>query len=294
MLVNNKMHMVEYEDYNSTALSYDKTRGVLGEAFISEELRKLVSSKEVISVLDAGCGTGNYSAQLSNQNVSMVGVDVNHKMISIASEKKKLKGHLVVSDVLQLPFKEHSFDAILINQVLHHLETRYPKTANSILSDTFPNVRKVASDFYKLLKHQGLLIINTSAQNQIRDGFWWAELIPKAIEEISLRFVPIKELCQILAGVGFKDIRCIVEYSEVLQRSDYLNPKGPLNSEWRAGDSTWALVSPEELCKTETLLTEMLRTGRIASFINNREITRRRIGQTTFILAESPVIEEEF
>jgi SAM-dependent methyltransferase len=104
-------------------------------------------------VLDLGCATGNYCLELKRLGFDCVGADINREYI----ERARARGvdAVVVSDTL--PFKDGSFDTVIMSEVLEHLSE--PKallqearrvTRNNILA-TVPD----SSRFY-LLKEMHL------------------------------------------------------------------------------------------------------------------------------------------
>jgi ubiquinone/menaquinone biosynthesis C-methylase UbiE len=80
-----------------------------------------ISGKE--TVLDFGCGTGTLAAYALNQyfEIEVFGLDVDKKMIEIASNKKISGLNLVLFDGKVIPFPDNHFDKILSTWVFHHL-----------------------------------------------------------------------------------------------------------------------------------------------------------------------------
>ena len=78
----------------------------------SEPLRK--------PVLDLGCGDGFFASIAFKENL-FAGIDPDKKTIY---EGKKYKGHdhLIVSDGSFIPFKDESFNTVISNSVLEHIE----------------------------------------------------------------------------------------------------------------------------------------------------------------------------
>ena len=69
-----------------------------------------------VSVLDVGCGTGNYSLELAKKGAKVTDIDSSEKMLSKAKEKAKKEGvkvRFVLGKAEELPFNPKSFDIIL-------------------------------------------------------------------------------------------------------------------------------------------------------------------------------------
>jgi arsenite methyltransferase len=87
-----------------------------------EDMRRFFSGRR--RILDAGCGSG-FSTSLwmdpSWHEASWVGVDIS-TAIDVARERLGCikDTHFVQADVLGLPFRDHSFDTIFSEGVLHH------------------------------------------------------------------------------------------------------------------------------------------------------------------------------
>ena len=76
-----------------------------------------------------------------------------------------------------------------------------------------------------------------------------------------------------------------VPFHEVLQGPSYFDPRGPLKKSFRDGDSTWALLSEQELQTTLEQIRTLNEDGGITQYLDEREKRRNRVGQTTFIFA---------
>lgn len=69
-------------------------------------------------VLDFGCATGNYIAELKKFNFDCAGVDVNAQYVELAS-KKGLKAYLIDE---KIPFEDKAFDTVIMFEVLEHAD----------------------------------------------------------------------------------------------------------------------------------------------------------------------------
>jgi ubiquinone/menaquinone biosynthesis C-methylase UbiE len=76
-----------------------------------------------ISLLDVGCGIGNYHPHWIDQVGSLRGVDVSAKCIERAAERNPRVAYQVY-DGDRLPFADHSFDAVVTICVMHHVNPR--------------------------------------------------------------------------------------------------------------------------------------------------------------------------
>ncbi len=272
----------EYEDYMATSGQYDETRCNVGVAFITEALSAVGPMNEH-ALLDAGCGTGTYIDTFKDQVQSVVGVDLSQGMLDQAELKFCNDSSVTLrqGSLVALPCEDKEFDAATCNQVVHHL-------ASDEELNRFDRIQEFAHEAFRVLRPGGAFVMNTSSPEQQRHGFWWASLIPDAIDRLGKRFPEIDAMREMLARAGFEIGKTTVMKSEVLQGNDYLDPKGPLKANWRSGDSAWSLVEPEELSRAMEQVTEMNAAGSMRRYQNDREALRREIGQTTSISAFKP------
>ena len=82
----------------------------------------------------------------------------------------------------------------MVNQVLHHL----PDAPH----DGRPTLRRVLAEFARVLRPDGAAIINTCSHEQLRLGWWFAALVPDAVETMRRRHADTDELNALLAEAG--------------------------------------------------------------------------------------------
>jgi ubiquinone/menaquinone biosynthesis C-methylase UbiE len=70
-------------------------------------------------VLDLGCGTGFFLADLDRRHPGALGLDISYEMLQV-SEQYVPGARLVVADAQKLPFRERRFDAVFCKGSLHH------------------------------------------------------------------------------------------------------------------------------------------------------------------------------
>ncbi|WP_426431889.1 class I SAM-dependent methyltransferase [Winogradskyella sp. HB-48] len=133
---------------------------------------KLINSfhSEEKTLLDIGCGTGDFLEIAKNNKWKVVGVEPNEQARSLANSKTNDS----VFDIQHLEtLKENSFDVITLWHVLEHL----------------PNIEMHIKLFKRLLKRNGTLVIAVpnfkSYDAQYYKSFWAAYDVPRHLWHFS-------------------------------------------------------------------------------------------------------------
>jgi ubiquinone/menaquinone biosynthesis C-methylase UbiE len=106
-------------EYDAIADVYDETRRPLDRVTLLGIKQGLVA-RGCRSILEIGVGTGRVSVPLMKEGFEMTGLDISAKMM----ERARSKGHgnLVLGDGVRPPFREGSFDAVVLAHVIHLIE----------------------------------------------------------------------------------------------------------------------------------------------------------------------------
>jgi ubiquinone/menaquinone biosynthesis C-methylase UbiE len=272
--------MSSYETYDQRAAHYDRTRGPTGLEIIVGCLTQAQMPLAGMTLLDAGCGTGNYSRALLDHVARIEAVDLSAGMLEIARQKLAdvdLRARVVFrqASIEALPLPDGAVDGVMINQVLHHL-TDDPAAG-------WPVHRGVLRELARVLRPGGVCVLNSCSHAQIEQGFWPYHLIPAARALMLQRLMPLDDLEAALAEFGIARRGRFVPVDGVLQGADYFDPHGPLRAEWRAGDSIWALVSSPELVAVQRTLGDLDGRGQLAAYIVEHDARRPEIGQITVL-----------
>ena len=277
--------MSTFESYDEAAQHYDRTRTPIGCEIILDYLHTHAPEPARLTLLDAGCGTGAYAAALAGRVGRVIGVDQSAGMLAAARRKLANSGETEVfflcrSNLLALPFASESLDAVIYNQVLHHLENGQ--------DPAYPGHERALAEAFRVLRPGGLLTINACTHEQLRRSFWFYGLIPGAMEAVVTRCVGAGPLQVILERCGFELRGLVVPKEAVLQGEAYFDPHGPLRPEWRRGDSIWSLATPGEIADAEAKIRELDAAGGLDDFVARQDAARRDLGQVTFFLAARP------
>ena len=311
--------MSEYENYAATAQSYDATRRPVGvEIIVGCCAQNKIPLREQ-HILDAGCGTANYTAAMSRYVARITAIDVNAEMLKHARAKFVGDGYGNDDDddddgygygngnsdgggddgdgygngngnrnddalckinfqqaaITDLPFPAATFDAVMVNQVLHHIEQK-PRA-------DFPAHRRAIAEFARVLKPGGALLVNTCSQNQLQNGFWYYHLIPAARDAMRARHAPLDTLREIMQSAGITPVQTIVPVDALMQGDAYFNPRGPLDEHWRAGDSIWSTVDKKTLTEAQTKIKKLTKSNQLKPYQTQKDTNRKHIGQLSFI-----------
>lgn len=144
--------------YNETFI---KANDYVYPRTIAQKFDEFVSSTEVATVVDIGCGTGAVGSYLANlrANLNITGVDISREMLAEAAVVKRIDDSPVYSDLIEadltseLPKK--SFDAMISAGTFTH---------GHLGVDTFTSL-------FALVRVNGWLVIGINAEHFLSQGF---------------------------------------------------------------------------------------------------------------------------
>lgn len=274
--------MSTYEDYADASTHYDSTRVPVGMEIILGHLAAGHVPLDDVHLLDAGCGTGSFAAAVAVHVGRLTLLDASDEMLAVARAKLAATSGAPEVDAhcgsLQtLPFEDDSFDAVMTNQVLHHL--------GDPSGDEWPEHALVYAEYARVLRPGGILIVNTTSHEQIRHGWWAFSLIPEAVEEMGRRYAPLEVLESLAEANGLTVTGRFVPTHATIQGDTYFDPEGPLSESWRRGDSTWSLVSDAEFAAMIDTMAGLKERAELDAYVAEHDARRPHIGQVTFLAA---------
>lgn len=170
-----------YENKSIEEIRRDLLKRKMWKIYIASLNKILQNNSGIISVLDAGCGMGNFTLELVNNNQfkKIVGIDFLKETFFLARENKEQfrKVSFVQGDLLNTPFKERSFDVTVCLNVLHHI---HKEDFNKIMYE----LRRITGKY---------LIIEIRNKKNIFNFFYEKILLPLYNKDLPLYCHSIKQ-----------------------------------------------------------------------------------------------------
>ena len=152
----------------------------------------LFSLKNGAKVLDAGCGSGEFSEYIKGLGFEIVGIDISQTAIEKAKNRLPESSFYIGSLEEPLPFKTEEFDAIWATDVLEHLF----------------DIHTCLCEFNRILKPQGYLILTVPYHGLVKNLaitlFGFKKHFNPELSHI--RFFTRKSLLECLNQAGFEAI----------------------------------------------------------------------------------------
>jgi ubiquinone/menaquinone biosynthesis C-methylase UbiE len=116
----------------------------------------LIKFPEGRTLLDAGCGPGYHSIRLTRRGFKVTGIDFSSAVLENARENIRKAGMedgvtILSGNILNLPFKDSSYDCILCSGVLMHV----------------PDIKKAISELIRVVRIGGYIFISEINMNSI-------------------------------------------------------------------------------------------------------------------------------
>lgn len=116
-------------------------------------------SKNFKSILDVGCGLGRNALFLAKNGFDVSGFDLSEvsvkETLKKANEQNIKLGKFVVADMLEFPFEDNSFDALLAMNVISHTDLE--------------GFKKILSEIKRVLKPSGEAYFTIGS----KESFWF-------------------------------------------------------------------------------------------------------------------------
>lgn len=166
--------------YKEVFQNQDKLWWYLGMAAINKSLLNIyLPKKKPLKILDAGCGPGAMLPILSRFG-DVIGVDISDEALKYGRKR----GRVMKGNILDLKFKDETFDLVICMDVLYH----------TWVEDEL----KGLNEFNRVLKKVGLLLIREPAYNWLRGREDVGSLTKRRFSKKRLEFLLTKSGFKIL------------------------------------------------------------------------------------------------
>lgn len=184
---------------------------MLREATFKPALVQQAAIEEGHRVLDLGCGTGTLTLMIEREHpeASLVGLDADPAILSIAREKASRSGsgsasgiEWMLGSAVELPFEKDSFDRVVSSLVFHHLDPEQKQAA--------------LSEVHRILRSDGQL--HVADWGRPHDPLMRATFsLVQAVDGVSNTRDHVEgRLPQIVAEAGFRGVEIRGRYRTVL------------------------------------------------------------------------------
>lgn len=166
---------------------------ILQKIWHSGKLRATIglAPKDPKTILDVGCASGWFLSEVAKvyKQSKCTGIDVYDDAIAYGRKKYK-KLELVKGDGHKIPFNKASFDFIICNEVLEHVE----------------NPEKVLLEIKRVLKPNGVAVIEMDSGNFLFRAVWhwWTHMRRGVWKDAHIHVFNAQKLEKMIKKCGFK------------------------------------------------------------------------------------------
>ena len=154
--------------FNKTAQIYEKVdhrRSDELTVWVGDTIKEMASKAGSDALLDIGCGTGLVARRAVGTFKNIYGIDISVEMA------KKAKG--ICGDVVTMPFKSNSFNAISCFATLHHL----------------PNFKDTFKEVYRILKSGGVFYTDHDMDEKFMNRFFIPMKVYRKVFNMGKKYV---------------------------------------------------------------------------------------------------------
>jgi len=135
--------------WDKVSKNYDKSRltDPVYKSCVSQTISTAFKRGGAKRCIDAGCGTGITTIEITKFCDCVVAVDYSYSSLCMLKKKSNGKVILVQADITKLPFKDNIFDTSICANTLQHLQPGYPQRSaiGELIRITKNNCRLIVS-----------------------------------------------------------------------------------------------------------------------------------------------------
>ena len=143
--------MMEKAEYKKEYILENKNWWYVSKRkLVLKNIRKYLPKRKNLKILDVGCGTGIVLKMLEKYG-TVYGIDIDDQAIHFC--KKRELNNIKKANIENIPYKDNYFDIITCLDVLYHEKV---------------NDKKALCEFHRILKKDGIIIVNDVAFNFLK------------------------------------------------------------------------------------------------------------------------------
>jgi ubiquinone/menaquinone biosynthesis C-methylase UbiE len=200
------------EKQNKFLIDFTRSKEYPLFKFIEEIIRE--RNDKQLSILDVGCGIGHTLESINRffPGNKLYGIDITPSLIEFAKKYRNPEINFKIGSVLNLPYRDNSFDIVFAENVLHHLVSSTREKSKKL-------VEVALKECARVLKNGGYILVDECL---VRDKFnsyllfyisnIWSRIgffeIPmfEMNKNVIVSFLTFKEFMKIIENVDFNTI----------------------------------------------------------------------------------------
>lgn len=200
------------------------------------------------ALLDVGAGTGNYTAVFADAGFRTAALEPSATMLAARDPRPDIAWTQGRAEAP--PYANASFDAVVCTLAMHH----------------FADQARALREITRVLRPGGRFVAFTSDPRRMPADFWMRGYFADLFAEAETVFPPEAELDERLRAAGLHAVRrrpfpLPHDLADGFFCSAWRRPEEYLQAEFRAGISSFRLMSPEREAAAIARLREDLATG---------------------------------
>lgn len=184
-------------NYDTIAKQYEDSRCI--DRKVYAVLQCLLEIKNGDSILEFGCGTGDYLSALTNDyQIHPFGLEKSLEMAKIARQKNS-EMEVFIGDHTHIPFAIKNIDKIFCIDVIHQIE----------------EIDLLFKNLYYCTKANGKLIICTESPSQLQQKYW-NNYFPSILKKDLDRFYKLSTIKDAAEQLGWESIKTLTIEEELV------------------------------------------------------------------------------
>ncbi len=176
-------------NYDQIAPTYDRRFAHDRTEGIGQALLDLAQRLNASRILEVGCGTCHWLAQMHQVSSELYGLDLSTGMLNQA-QKRRSGLRLINGYASLLPFKSGMFDLVFCVNAIHH----------------FQDARGFVSEAARVLRRGGALAVVGSDPHGRRESWFGYHYFDGVYETALMRFPGWKTVCGWMVEEGFEEV----------------------------------------------------------------------------------------